>query len=597
MAMTREPEWVSIDPVRALNMVRSAPIIAFDTETTGLSVTDVVCGWVIADHERSIYVPVRHQGGNILDVDGFEHCLGVAFRDRARRGLLTVGHNLGFDLRISARHGVFPEFPLEDTMINEALIDDTTRGYGLEDCCERHRVTLKKGSELYAEMARRFGGAPDRKQMQHFSKMPGDLPVVVEYAAGDGISTIELRDAQQPLLDAEDLRRPWELECKLIHHVAKMHATGLRIDMGYGAELAGPSGLLETRINQALAIFPAGFNVNSPKGVEGLYRAEGFKDEDFARTPQKAVSFTERWLSQNEIGEAIIAVRQLKKAKSTFVTPLVDTLNVNGRIHPILNQSKSDEYGAIGARFSCSEPNLQAFPKRNETIGKLVRKLIIADEGKELVEGDAKQQEPRFFAWFSDDTTLRAGYLGTPPLDIHDMTAQGLKLPRKIAKTFCMGILNGMQPPSLARHMRWPVEQAEHYVNEFFGVFPGIRQFQKDAKGIFKHTGYVKSILGRKARLEDPKWAYRAVSRVIQNSGGEHIKLCLLHACEYAEAHQEIEMLLTIHDSLIWQRWLGFDDSELIRILENVAPELGIDIPIPFEVGVGQSWSIASYGE
>jgi DNA polymerase-1 len=586
-----------INPQLALDLVWNSRILAFDTETTGLTVRDEVCGYVFADRERSIYIPVRHKGGgNILDVEEFERVLALAFKDRARRGYLTVGHNLGFDLRISARHHVYPTYPLEDTMINEGLIDDTTRGYGLDECCARHKVTDKKGGELYKEMARRFGGLPDRKQMARFADMPGDHPLVVEYAAGDGISTIELRDDQQRYLDQEELRRPWELECKLIHHVAAMHATGLRIDMGYAAELGGPEGLLANQLNQAHAVFPPGFNTNSPKGVEALYRAQGFVDADFAHTKTGAISFTEKWLEQNELGERILVSRQLKKARSTFVLPLMAEHNVNGRIHPVLNQSKSAEHGVLGSRFSCSEPNLQAFPKRNKAIGKLVRKLIIADEGYELVEGDAKQQEPRFFAWFSDDQHLRNGYLHEG-LDIHDMTAEGLGLPRPIAKTFCMGILNGMQAPSLSKHMRWPEEKAQFYIDGFFNTFPGIRQFQKDAKGIFKSTGYVKSILGRKARLDDPKWAYRAVSRIIQNSGGDHNKLCLLHACEYAEAHEEVEILLPVHDSVLWQRQIGFDDSEMVRSFENVANELGIDIPIPFEVGAGQNWSIASYGE
>ena len=589
-------ETYEVDPRKAIEMVGHSKILAFDTETTGLAVTDIVCGWVFANHEASIYIPVRHEGGgNILNVKEFERVLALTFQDRARRGLLVVGHNLGFDLRVSARHGVFPRYPLEDTMINEALISDITHGYTLEVSCERHKVTQKKGGKIYKAIADRFGGAPDRKTMKDFWRMPGDHPDVVEYACGDGISTLELRDAQQPILDSEELRRPWELECKLIHHVAKMHSTGLKLNEAYGEELTKPGGIMAQRLAEAQAQFEPGFNVGSPRQVEGLYRKAGFTDNDFARTEGGKVSFTEYWLKTTDLGQKIIAVRQMRKALSTFALPLTTTHNVNGRVHPVLNQSKSDEYGVVGSRFSCSEPNLQAFPKRNKVIGKLLRELILADEDCELVEADAKQQEPRLYTYFSGDENLYHGYR-TDTLDIHDLTAGGLGIDRQFAKTMGLGLLGNMQPKSLSRHLRIPLEEATHFYNKFFEQFPSILRFQQDAKGIFKSTHFVKSILGRKARLDDDRFAYRAVSRIIQNSGGDHIKLCLLRACEYAEACPEVQMLLTIHDSVIYNRRIGFDDKELIAALEHVGEELGIDLPMPFEVGAGRSWRDASYG-
>jgi DNA polymerase I-like protein with 3'-5' exonuclease and polymerase domains len=586
-----------IDPQRAINMVSQSTVIAFDCETTGLTVHDRVCGWVFTDDYASIYVPTRHLGGgNILNAGEFERVLALSFRDRSRRGFRTVGHNLGFDLRMAGKHGVFPEFPLEDTMINEALISDITRGYGLDDCCTRHGVTAKLGDAVYRAIASRFGGMPDRKAMANFHRMAGDDPDVVDYATGDGISTLELWKVQQKMLDDHELRVPWKLECQLIHRVARLHRRGMRVDGEYGEQLRGPTGILETKIATLQSAFPYGFNTNSPKDVEGLYRRAGFGDDDFARTENGAVSFTEGWLKNNEIGERIIAIRQLKKARDSFVTPLVETHNVKGRVHPVLNQSKSDDYGAIGARFSCSEPNLQAFPKRNKEVGKVVRRLIIADDGFEIQEGDAKQQEPRLFAYFSDDERLLQGYR-TGTMDIHDITSAGLGLHRDIAKRMAMGILTGMSAKALSGHMGWPYQRALDYHNAFLKQqFPAIRKFQKAAMGVFLSSGYVKSITGRKARLDDKEYAYRAVSRIIQNSGGDLMKTTLLRACEYEEAYPQVQLLMTVHDSLIWQREIGFDTSELIKVCEAVPNEFNLGIPIPYEIGTGVNWAEASYG-
>jgi len=585
-----------IDPVRALVMVRDSHVIAYDTETTGITVKDKICGYVITDATHSIYVPVRHEaGGNIPNGEEFEHELAKAFADRSRLGRRTVGHNIGFDLRISLRHGIVLGAPLEDTMINEAIISDITQGYGLDDCSARRGVTAKKGSEVYAEIARRFGGLPDRKQMKFFWRLEGDHPLVVDYATGDGISTYQLWIVQQAILDNDDLRKPWKLECDLLPYVARMHNRGLKINPEYSGRIIGD---VTAAIQEASKVFVPGFNVRSPKAVEALYRANGFAEEKFARTDNGAVSFTEKWLETNDIGHAILSVRRLEKARDSFITPLIDTHNVNGRVHPILNQSKSDDYGVAGVRFSCSEPNLQAFPKRNIEVGRVVRKLVVPDDGFVIEEADAKQQEPRLFTHYSGDPALVDGYRsGT--MDIHDRASALLNLDRDTAKRMAMGMLTMMSPPTLAGHMRWDIERARSAHRTFLtDAFPHIKVFQDTAVQVFKRRGYVKTLLGRRAYCDDPRFAYRAVSRIIQNVGGEHIKMCLLRACQYEDAHpNDVQMLLTIHDSLLWQRNPAHDPTELIRIVENVGNELGVSVPLPFGLGSGPDWAKASYGD
>jgi DNA polymerase-1 len=586
-----------IDPSLALRIVSDEHnSIAFDTETTGLTVKDKVCGYVITNAEYSIYVPVRHEaGGNIPNADEFELALAQAFRDRSRHGFRTVGHNFGFDLRICLRHGISLNGPLEDTMINEAIISDVTQGYGLEDCAARHKVTLKKGTEIYALLAQRFGGLPDRKQMKFFWRLEGDHPLVIDYATGDGISTLELWAKQQLIMDSDGLRKSWRLECELLPFVARMHHRGLKIDPDYAGRVVGE---VNAAVAEASKVFVPGFNVRSPKAVEQLYRMNGYQDNQFARTDSKAISFTEKWLATNDIGNAILSVRRLEKARDSFITPLIDTHNVNGRVHPILNQSKSDDYGVAGVRFSCSEPNLQAFPKRNIEVGRVVRKLVIPDDGLVIEEADAKQQEPRLFTHYSGEPALLEGYRsGT--MDIHDRASQILRLDRETAKRMSMGMLTMMSPPTLAGHMRWPLEQARAAHRAFLtDAFPAIGAFQEKAIQVFKRRGYVRTILGRRAYCDDPRFAYRAVSRIIQNVGGEHIKLCILRACQYEDAYpDQIQVLLTIHDSLLWQRNPAHDPGNLIRSIENVATELELTVPIPFGLGSGPTWAHASYGD
>jgi DNA polymerase-1 len=593
-----------IDPALALRMVREDPVMAYDTETTGLTVRDTICGYVFTNWESSVYVPVRHEaGGNIPNVAEFEAELADAFAERARLGYRTVGHHLGFDLRVSLRHGIRIMGPLEDTMINESLIDDCTQGYSLDETSTRRGVTAKKGDELYRAIANRFGGLPDRKSMGNFWRMPGDDFVVVDYATGDGVSTLEVWEKQQAILDEEELRVPWQLECDLLPYVARIHNRGLAVDGKYADDCDKN---LKESIEAAKLRFTPGFNVRSPAEVEKLYRENGYTDDMFARTapsvkhPNGQVSFREKWLEKNAIGKDILTVRQLEKARDSFITPLVDTHNVDGRVHPVLHQSKSDEYGVAGARFSCSDPNLQAYPKRNKAVGKVVRPLIKPDDGMLIEEADAMQQEPRFFTHYSEDQALIDGYRsGT--MDIHDRASEVLHLDRDYAKRLGLGMLTMMSPPTLAMHMEYSLAEAKRDHRLFLDdAFPAIRDFQQLAVRVFRRRGYVKSILGRKARCNDPRFAYQAVSRIIQNSGGDHLKTVLLRACQYEDAHPDkVQMLLTIHDSLVWQRDPGHSPKELIQVMENVPhePQFNLLVPIPFELGSGHNWSEASYGE
>ena len=590
-----------IDPDLAIQIVREErnPIV-YDSETSGLTPgVDFICGHVVSNVSDSIYVPVRHEaGGNIPDGDGFGRALAAAFKERHRLGYRTIGHNLGFDLRMTGWEGIILGGPLEDTMINELLIDDRTVGFGLEDCCIRHQVTPKKGDALYRAIAERFGGIPDRKQMANFWRMPGDQFEVVDYATGDGVSTLDLWHSQQPILDAENLRVPWQLECDLLPYVARLHLRGIRIDSDYAARIRAE---IKEAADEKRKVFSAGFNVRSPKEVEALYRINGYTDDMFDRTASGGFSFTEKWLETNEIGDAILAVRRLEKANDSFITPLVETNNIRGRVHAQLNQSKSDDFGVAGARFSCSVPNLQAYPKRNVDVGKIVRGLVVPDHGMLLEEGDAIQQEPRFFTHYSQDPALVEGYRNDPLFSIHkranDMMFGGQDYDK--AKRMAMGILSMMYPKALAGHLRISIREASELRKRFlYDAFPEIGQLQNDIISVFESRGYVKSILGRKARLESRRFSYQGVSRVIQNSGGDHNKTCVLRACQYEDAYPDkIQVLMPIHDSIIWQRDPGHSPKDFVAALENVAQEFKLTVPIPFEVGSGDNWSQASYGK
>ena len=107
---------------------------------------------------------------------------------------------------------------------------------------------------------------------------------------------------------------------------------------------------------------------------------------------------------------------------------------------------------------------------------------------------------------------------------------------------------------------------------------PKLRRFKSDAASVASKRGYVRTILGRRQHFPPQLSTHVAVSRVIQGSAGDHMKVRLLEACQWVEAcgAGEIDILMTIHDAVIWQAACGAGISELREILRTPAPPLNL---------------------
>jgi DNA polymerase-1 len=578
----------------ALALITSARALVIDCETTGLEPhSDRVCGWVFAAEGVATYIPVRHQGGNAFDDPGpFERDLARAFAQRAQLGLLTIAHNFPFDAWFAAREGVVIEGRIEDTMLNAVLINDDLRAYDLEACCLRHEVQPKKTETIYAELQHRFGrgGKASAKAMKHFHKLAGNDPLAREYATGDGISTLELWHAQQPLLDDLGLRKVHALECALLPRLAAMRRRGIRVDLDYAR---AAKRALEGNLAAEMMLLPSGFEANSTASVRDYMISQGITL--FPRTAKGADSFREKFLeSCGEPGQRVNKVRRLLKTRGTFIEPILTTHASQGRIHPDLVQFATGDYGTHTGRFSCRMPNLQAFPKRNKEIGQIVRPILVPDDGMVFGEADVRQQEPRFYAHYGEDANLIAGYNSDPPTDVHSIASAKMGIDRDRAKTLILSIFNGMGSRALAGRLDIPSLQASVMIADFLDLFPGIARFKRDAPQVAEDRGFIRTIYGRRCYFTDPRSTYMAVSRVIQGSASDQMKLMMLRAFEYCEANPQVQLLMSIHDSLMFQAERGVSLLDFQACLEDNS-ELNLLVPMPVDLKTGRHWGEASY--
>jgi DNA polymerase-1 len=578
----------------ALALVGTVPVLAFDLETTGLELDAKVVGYAVSDARRAVYVPVRHESDNIDNPGRFEAALALAFRDRSRRGLRTVGFNLGFDLLHASGCGIWPGSPLEDCQINEVLIYEYHRAYTLNACLERRGLPGKDDQGLLHELARRFGGAKTRRvQMRNFWRLPGSGRLAWDYATSDVLGTYALWAVQQDELAAADpqghtLSQVHRLECDLIPHLARMRRKGIRVDQTYAEDAVAR---LDQRIDKALQHFPQGFSPGSTNELHAWMTSHGAASQ--YRTSLGRPSYTSKTLEGSAAGRQVTELRQLLKTKSTFLAPMLG----RDRIHPELKQMADGEYGVKFGRFSCVGPNLQAFPKRNKAIGQIVRPVIVPDPGMMLYEADFSQQEPRLYAHFAKCKRLLEGYNSKPVIDVHSLASKLMGINRDQAKTLGLSIFNGMTPKTLAGRLNVDEVEAKRLYNNFFRAFPEIAQFKNDAASVAGQRGYVRTILGRRQHFPENLSTHVAVSRVIQGSAGDHMKVRLLDACQWVEACGAglIDILMSIHDAVIWQAECGHGTTELRALLEDPGDPLFLSTPMPVEIQCGRDWAEASW--
>lgn len=600
----------------ALRLVRESPDLGYDVETSGLSWKEnAVVGYVIGNKEVTAYVPIRHGGGgnipggrpmtgptDAVEPHPFETALAEAFTYRRRSFPhmgRTVGHNIKFDLHMSKRHGIDLGRHLEDTSLNEALLDEFARTYSLDATAQRYGVTPKQGERLYQHLALQFGGPAKKDQMANFWRLAGNDPVAVEYATGDIETTLALADAQRPLIEEQGLNQVWQLECDLIYSLFRMEQFGIRIDMD---EIDVLEDYAEREASRMIKELGEGFNPRSPVKMRGLMEKHGHTD--WPTTEKGNPSFTEKWLKTHEVGRTVIDIRQKTNLLNSFVRPLKTRHIYDGRVHCSYNQLKSDDFGTIAGRLSCSDPNLQQVPKRNKDLAIPFRRLFLPDEGRVFWERDWSQCEPRLFAHYSRDKKLVEGYCSEPFVDAHTVVAQMLDVERDpTAKRMNMGIFTGMQPRTFSQHMGWDFNRAKMAHEQWFRSFPAVREFQNQAKAVMKSRGHVKTLLGRRCRLDDPRFAYRATSRIIQGSNADIMKYCMLEmdkACE--SAGDIVRLLVTVHDSFGGDMDQTPEAQELMRELVSIMEDVQgdpfhLDVPFVAEGHEGANWAEASFSQ
>ena len=396
-----------------------------------------------------------------------------------------------------------------------------------------------------------------------------------------------------------------EIELPLTEVLASMETDGIRCESSVLEEIGA---FLRSKIEELqksiYEMADGPFNINSTKQLgsvlfEKLELPTGKKTKSGYSTSAEVL---ESLKAAHPIVGQILLYRQLTKLESTYVEGLKPFIAADGRIHPRFQQAVT----ATG-RLSCTDPNLQNIPIREDLGRQLRRAFLPSGEDYFFMDADYSQIELRLLADMSEDENLIDAYVRGD--DIHRLTAsQVLHIPydeitpqqRSSAKAVNFGIIYGISAFSLSSDLGISVQEAQEYINHYFIRFPKVKVFLDECVRSAKATGYGKTKFGRIRQIEELKaknfvqrsFGERVAKNMpIQGTAADIIKIAMNRV--YARMKKEglkSRLIVQVHDELLIEVYRPEKDQVKRILEEEMTGAVKLLVPLVVDIHTGENW-------
>ena len=466
-----------------------------------------------------------------------------------------------------------------------------------------------------ADLVLRYTGRQLSQAQAESGQLALDMTGETEAAralAERALATAELADA----LDTDLARRGASellatVELPLVTVLAQMERAGIAADTEHFAQMSA-SLAAEVKAAEQGAYSATGheFNLGSPKQLQEVL----FTELGLPKTKRIKTGYTTdsealtALLAQagHPVLEYLLRYRDVAKLKS-IVDSLIPMAGADGRIHTTYNQMI-----AATGRLSSTDPNLQNIPIRTAE-GRRIRQGFVVGAGYEcLLTADYSQIELRIMAHLSGDQALAAAF-GSGH-DFHAASAASVfgvpaqevtgELRSKV-KAMNYGLAYGLSVYGLSQQLGVDSAEARAYMDEYFSVFGGVRDYLQEVVAQARQDGYTQTILGRRRYLPDLNSDNRqrremaermALNAPIQGSAADIIKVAMLAVDrQITDRGLRSRMLLQVHDELLFEVAPG--ELETLRDLVRSAMCGAFELSVPLEVsmGTGRSWADAAH--
>jgi DNA polymerase-1 len=570
------------DLPHALAPLMHAPVLAVDTETTGLD--------PLTHHVRLLQLAIPGWPVMVLDLWHIPEDAREPLRRLLAGPVLKVFHNAKFDLQFLQQAGLPVQGPCFDTMLASQLLD----------------AGLHSRHHSLADLVEHFLGEQLAKDEQSSDWSQDPLtPAQLAYAATDAAILLRLREALLPQLEQAGLMEVVQLECASLPAVAEMEWTGIGVDQ---QKLGALRQQLETETHQAagrlrdllqpmsatgqgtlFTTTEAVLNLDSPAQVLAALQALGIPVSNTRRGTLTPLAET------SPVVRALLEYRRCSKAL-TFATSLP------GHVHPHTGRIHAHywQLGAATGRFSCSHPNLQQIPRTTA-----FRRGFIAPPGYRLVIADYSQIELRVMAELSRDPRMLAAYQAGE--DLHTLTAallldksmdQVTRGERQSAKAVNFGLIYAMGAEGLqsyAQHsygVTLTLEEARSFRARFFAAYQGVAEWQQQIREAMPLTES-RTLSGRRRQWAEPPRIAALYNTPVQGGAADIIKRALGLLPQALQGTGAI-LVGTIHDEILVE---APDDRapEVAHLLKTTMEQAGQTylsrVPVVADVRIASSWA------
>jgi DNA polymerase-1 len=574
------PEYITssaqLDAV--LPMLCAAPLLAVDTETTGLD--------PLTAHVRLIQFALPDR---VIVVDAGQVPVQRLVPVFTASHLLAF-HNAKFDLKFLRTAGLpWPISSVFDTMLAAQLL-----GAGMVD------GQLKQCG--LAAVAQRYLSLDLDKTLQT-SDWTGTLtPAQLCYAARDAQVTLQLVSPLRDALAAAALEQVAAIEYRCIPALTWLELAGLPIDAQRWRDRAKQDAhqaqALEAQLHTILArssngsghLFPEALNWQSPQQVLALLQHRGH-----AITKTDSETLT-------ALGDAdpliplLLDYREAMKRAGTYGTTWLDQA-----LHPTTGRVHAEylQLGSRAGRMSCSKPNVQNLPRT-----KTYRGCITPEPGSCIVKADYSQIELRIAAVIAQDAAMLTAYQAWE--DLHTATAARLLgVPsaevtgdhRQLAKAINFGLLYGMGARTLQGYAwtNWRVrlspEEAQQYKDGFFTAYPGLQRWHRET-GATQPTE-TRTLAGRR-RLGIKAFTERLNSPV-QGTGADGLKWALARLFAHRHEAPDARLVAVVHDELVVECPMEAAAQTTVWLQHHMTAAMSEilhdAVPVVVETTIGQDWA------
>ena len=344
------------------------------------------------------------------------------------------------------------------------------------------------------------------------------------------------------------------------------------------------------------------FNISSPKQLgdiifDKLQIGSGKRNKHGYKTD---ASVLEKLVDKHPIIEKILIYRNLSKIYSTYLEGLEEYIKEDELIHPIFKQTL-----ARTGRLSCTEPNLQNIPTRDE-YGKLVRKAFVPQNDL-FISFDYSQIELRLLAHVSNDKEMIEAFNNDE--DIHTHVAADIyglsdsevtKKQRKTAKAVIFGIVYGISGFGLGENLHISSKEAKEFIDKYYELYPGVKKYMENIIKEAKENGYVKTLFNRIRVIDEihssnfmvrQSGERMALNTPIQGSSADIIKLAMVRINKkFKDNKLNSKLVLQIHDELIFDVINNEKDKVIELVKEEMENVIKLSVPLKVSVDSAKNW-------